>query len=267
MILANLATFPPRGQKLAEVVSKILPQVDKLNIVFNEYDKVPKRYMDKPRINAIIPDEDTKDTGKFLPTSDDDDYVFLIDDDIDYPENYVDKMLQAFSAVSHGEVIAGLYASIYKRPLPNLSVSSVRRFAAFYLFPRKIVRYRAIFSFHQNVDAPVFVDQLGTGTAVLRGRNMPPYEFMRGSQKFVDVRFARWCFENNIQMITLPREAYWLTWEDDGHSIFKNFTVTHPINVSKEIWSYAFKRPFVGNTLNPGNFQYDTRLTWKNQNT
>jgi len=249
MIVANLATYPPREKNLAQVVEAILPQVDMMNIVFNEYGCVPEKYKNTYGINPIVPKEDMKDTGKFLPDTSPEDYVLLIDDDIDYPKNYVSEMIYKFNALPGDNFVAGLYASIYEKPSPGIGWTAMKRFAAFYLSPRKIARYRVVFSFNRSIKFPILVDQLGTGTTILRGEKMPPFDFMRGSQKFVDVRFARWCFEHNISMIALPRDSNWLSWEDDEHSIFKKFTVTDPICVSREIWSFAFKRSSVGKRI------------------
>jgi hypothetical protein len=34
---------------------------------------------------------------------------------------------------------------------------------------------------------------------------MPPYDYMKDAQAFVDVRFARWCFEKGIHQAAAPR--------------------------------------------------------------
>ena len=244
-----MATFPPRAENLGHVVDRILPQVDQLNIVFNEYDSIPDKYKNRSGLCPIIPEEDTKDVGKFFPRVSKEDLVFLVDDDIDYPADYVQVMMDAFGSLPDGGFVAGLYASIYRRPSLGRTLSGVRRFVAFHLFPEKIVRYRTVFSFQKDIKTPFFVDQLGTGTVILRGADMPPYEYMRNSRKFVDVRLARWCYENQLRMVALPRDAGWLSWEDDEHSIFKTFTTTHPRHVSKEIRIYAFNRNFVGREI------------------
>lgn len=245
IIVANMATFPPRAENLPQVVDRILPQVDRLNIVFNEYDSVPDQCRNRPGLCPIIPEEDTKDVGKFYPDVSDADYVFLIDDDVDYPKDYVTGMVGRFDALPEGRFLGGLHTSIYRKPKPGLTMQKMRRYMRYHLFPREIAAFRYILNFGHELEKPIFVDQVGTGSAILRGRDMPPYAYMRGSQKFVDVRLARWCFEQGITPISLPRKSGWLATEPDEHSIFLNFTQQHPWHVAREIREYAFKRRYL----------------------
>ena len=67
MIIANLATYPPRRENLLPVVQAIAPQVDQLNVVLNQYDAELPELVDIPNVKQIIPHEDTKDVGKFYP--------------------------------------------------------------------------------------------------------------------------------------------------------------------------------------------------------
>ena len=89
LVRAHLATFPGRAGIFRQVVNAILPQVDRLVIVFNEMDQAPADLQADPRIEAITTDRDTKDLGRFLVRPQPDDIVFLIDDDIGYPQDYV----------------------------------------------------------------------------------------------------------------------------------------------------------------------------------
>ena len=249
MVVANMATFPPRAEKLPQVVDRILPQVDRLNIVFNEYDAIPPQYRNRPGLTPILPSEDTKDVGKFYPDVSDADYVFLVDDDVKYPHDYISAMVCKFEALPTGRFLAGLHTSIYRKPRVGLTVGKMRRYAAFFLVPRRIAAFREVTSFNQDLGAPMLVDQVATNAAILRGRDMPSYAYMRDSHKFVDVRLARWCFEQGIKSVALPRKSGWLETEADEHSIFWNFTQKHPAHVADEIRTYAFKRKFVGQSV------------------
>ena len=54
----------------------------------------------------------------------------------------------------------------------------------------------------------LYTDQIATNSAILRPQDMPPLDYMRGSQKFVDVRLAKWSFEQGISHVALPREKW-----------------------------------------------------------
>lgn len=249
MIVANLATFPPREGKLEEVISQIRPQVDTLNVVFNEYEKVPEKYLNIDGLNPIIPIENTRDTGKFYPDTSNAKWVLLIDDDIDYPPDYVATTIGRMERLRCENAIGGYHTSIYRKPVFRYRVHNIKKLSIYWCRWRKVANLREVCTFYHEVTSPYFVDQIGTGAAIIPGKLMPTYAFMRDSQKYVDVRLARWCFEKSICCVALPKEPKWLQTEDDKESIFRTFTSRHHRHVSKEIWSFAFKRDFLGEIL------------------
>ncbi|MDA1155039.1 MAG: hypothetical protein O2873_09865 [Proteobacteria bacterium] len=93
---------------------------------------------------------------------------------------------------------------------------------------------------------------MATNAAIMRGKDVPPYDYMKTSQKFVDVRLAKWCFERGIPRICLPRSNGWLGSSSEvlgiayDETIHKGFTRTHPTHVADEIYEFAFKTPNIG---------------------
>jgi hypothetical protein len=254
MIVANLATYPPRAEFLPRVVASIAPQVDRLNVVLNEYDTVPTSLAGIANVHAILPDEDTKDAGKFYPDISGADHVLLIDDDIVYPDDYVVRILAAFRSLAVPRALGGYHCSVYVRPALSLTPSGLRQFLRFHLRPSRIAGYRRILHFGLDVPEPLLVDQVATNAAILRADDMPPWDYMRTSRKFVDVRLARWCFEQGIVPVLLPHAADWLlpsyaVGVDFEETIVGDFTSRHPPHVAREIWRYAFKRPKVGSPV------------------
>ena len=89
------------------------------------------------------------------------------------------------------------------------------------------------------------VDQLGTGTVYTLGCHLPPLPYMLGSQKFVDVRFARWLFENDLEAWILPRKKKRFpsllreAGIDASDTIARQFTRNWPVEVTKEVAVYA----------------------------
>jgi hypothetical protein len=254
MIVANLATYPPRAHYLPRVVKAIAPQVDRLNLVFNEYDRVPGFVADYPSVVPIIPDHDTKDAGKFYPDTAGAEYVFLVDDDNVYPADFVALTVTRMRALGTLRAMGGYHSSIYQSPPLAPTVPAAKRFLRFHLRPRQIANFRDIVHFGRGHDDYIHVDQVATNAAVIRGDLIPGYDDMRTSQKFVDVRLAKWCFEQGILRLSLPRKADWiLPSEAEGVSfdetIVHGFTYKHHAHVAREIWSYAFRSPRVGKAL------------------
>jgi hypothetical protein len=243
VIAANLATYPPRRGRLPIVVAAVAPQVDRLNVVLNGYDAVPDELPRLEGVVPILPPEDTKDVGKFYPDTSGADTVLLIDDDLEYPADYVARTLAAFEALGAGRFCGGYHGTIYVRPKLRLSLRRIRRYFAY--GPDQVMEHRKVFKFDAALAEPVLVDQIGSGTAVLRQADVPPYAFMRDAQMFADVRLARWCFENGIAAVCLPRPAGWLSEERFDERIYE-FTRQSPRQVAWEVSAFAFRNPRVG---------------------
>ena len=243
MIVANLATYPPRRERLTPVIAALAPQVDRLNVVLNEYDAIPEEVTGHANVVPVIPPYDLKDVGKFYPEVAADDLVFLVDDDLNYPADYVAKTEARIAALGPGRFCAGYHSSLYVRPRRKPSRKTFEEWRQFLFRPNTIAQFRRVFWFREPMDAPKVVDQIATNTCIIRGADLPSFAYMESSQRFVDVRLAKWCFEHGITPVALPRERDWLTAVTFEETIFRDFTKTDPAHVAKEIRSYAFRVP------------------------
>ncbi|MBT0958080.1 glycosyltransferase family 2 protein [Alphaproteobacteria bacterium KMM 3653] len=249
MIIANLASYPPRRSNLPRVVATLAPQVDRINLVLNEYDGPLEELSSYANVKQIMPDEDTKDAGKFYPDTSDADYVFFVDDDLIYPADFIAKSIERFEALGKGHFLGGYHASIYTKPAPSLSPKRLLKWLTY--SREKIADHRRPFRFYETLEQPVVVDQVATNAALMRGADVPPYAYMASSQKFVDVRLAKWCFENGIRSVALPKQAHWLGEVRFEETIFHGFTRKNLPHVADEIWSYAFKAEGLGAPVEP----------------
>lgn len=240
MIVANLATYPPRRDGLLQVVEQVAPQVDKLNVVLNQYDEKLPELAEYGNVRQILPPHDTKDAGKFFPDVSGAEFVFLVDDDILFPDDFVDVTVRMMRKLGPG-YLGGYHASLYEKPRFSLSRKRLKRWLGY--SKRRIASYRRVFSFFRALPNALAVDQVATNAAVMAGSDFPPYDFMKSSQKFVDVRLARWCFEQQITPVVLPRAANWLRPIRYEETIFNDFTKTDPPHVAEEILTYAFNVP------------------------
>lgn len=246
MIVSTMATYPPRIETMVQVAARIAPQVDRMNVVLNQYTEIPAELAAIPNVNPIIPDEDTKDVGKFLPDCSDADYVFLVDDDIVFPEDYVPHTIELFERLGPSGFIASYHASRYFKPRLKLKIKKIRDRMT---YRKRPADFRKVYSFFKPFPEPVIVDQIASGVAILRGRDMPDYDFMRDSQKFVDVRLATWAFQQGLTPVTLPRIAEWLKPIRYEETIYDDFTQTNPPHVNAEILGFAYQRPRTGEIL------------------
>lgn len=246
-IVANLATYPPRRAGLEKVVRGLAPQVDRLNLVLNQYDAPIPELADIDNLEQIVPHEDTKDAGKFYPDVSGARWVFFVDDDIPYPNDFVSQTITSMNVLPPGRWLGGYHGSIYRRPRFS---PRPRQFIRWLTSDNsKIVHDRKVLYYRSALETPTLTDQIATNAAIISASDCPPYEYMRDSQKFVDVRLARWCFEKGITPVCLPRKAGWLGSLDYEETIWEGFTQKNHAHVTEEILKFAFSRANVGDTV------------------
>lgn len=221
---------------------RIAPQVDRLNLVLNEYAEPPAELSDIANLHALVPAEDTKDAGKFLPDTSGADFVFLVDDDILYPPDYVKTTLAVFTALGRSGLIGGYHSSCYRPTASVFDLLSRRRIAS----PGFPLVFRRVGDFRRGQKQALVVDQLATNSLVMRAADMPPFEYMRSAQKFVDVRLARWAHEKSLHMVELPRPRFWIGELRYPETIYRSFTLTSPPEVTAEILAFAHRVPHSG---------------------
>lgn len=220
--VGQLATYPGRLDNLPLMLESVAPQFDEIHVVLNQFTKRQQQALPKlDNVHYAIPKDDLKDTGKFWRKPGEGEYVFLMDDDLTFPSDYVDKMIRFHRAMPSPRVVVGVHGVIYSDLFEGAPAS---RFVA---------------KFDKALDKPILVNQLGTGVLMLPGELMPPFEYMRTSQRFVDVRFARYCHENNIGMVCVPRPAGWVVDQEPEESIFETYTRGHQSEQLPEIITFA----------------------------
>ncbi len=229
---AHMATFPARTETLELSLESLEPQVDEIHLVLNEYKEIPNFLSRFKKVNPILPDRDFKDVGKFFPVPGPSDFVFLVDDDLQYHDRYCDWMIGMADEIGLEEYVFGLHGSIYKRSRETPT------------------RKRKLFYYSKSLGRSVCVDELGTGTVLALGKNIAPLDYMVSSQKFVDVRYAKWCFEHRINQVSVARPRNLIrTIRNSGPSIYKTFTSTNPPAIFEEMRVHAGRSPLIGKKI------------------
>ncbi len=222
MKIANMATFPARLQKIDQTLRSIRGQFDRVNLVLNEYEEVPRELAKHDWIDFVLPTEDLKDVGKFHPFDrQPDDWVFLLDDDIVYPADYAERLIDYYETIPLQRKVIGVHGIVYSDFFDGRPQS------------------RLVHSFTKRLEKFVLVNQLGTGTVLCKGEDMPTFEFMQGSQRYVDVRFACWQKSRGVDLVCVPRSSDWMRQREVDDSIFEGFTQTWPAHVTREALGIA----------------------------
>ena len=237
MIVAQMASYPPRAASMLRAVAALAPQVDRLTLVLNEYAAPPPELAGFANVVPVLPERNLMDLGKFLPDPGGAEWVFLVDDDMIYPADYVAASLARMDALAGDRVVGGYHATIYRRPGPSFRPATTWRWLSGGFDPR---RDRELIGFWKEAARARKVSQIGTGTAVVPARLMPPFAFMEGSERAVDIRFARWCHGEGITLAALPRPTRWLGETAHEESIYAAFTRSMPERKRAEIAAFAF---------------------------
>ncbi len=215
--IVNMATYPARKiETLCEAISSLHVQADGINLVLNEYNAIPKQLAQFSKVNPIIPNADLKDVGKFYPITESEDDIFLCDDDIAYPDNYCEALMQTYAKFKAHNPIIGVHGVIYSDFFDGTTAA------------------RLVYPFFHELAGQKLVNQLGTGTIHCKGFQMPSFYFMEDSQKFVDLRFAVHAFRHNYPMICVQRGGGWITELESDVAIFDSFTKSWEAKIIKE---------------------------------
>ncbi len=221
MNIINIATFSQRKDQIKATAQSLSHQADLINIVFNDYLKVPDWILEFPNIQGLLPERNIKDEGKFMVETQADDMVMLCDDDIIYPPDYVSTMISEWQKYASAEAIVGVHGIIYPDFFDGRPES------------------RQVFEFRFKLGSPRTVSQLGTGTVVCKGYQMPDYEWMEGAAGYVDVRFARHALSKGYPLICIEREDQWLQQQDTQENLYQSANGKWEKDVIKEIMEIA----------------------------
>lgn len=191
--VGTMATFPGRSSTFRNVVERILPQLDELIIYLNEYSSVPDLPIsDKIRIHLGTKTAgDLRDNGKFYQLPTDDAYIFTFDDDINYPHDYVDRMIHYIEMFQRSCVV-GVHGVIFPRE------------------KREYLRDRNVTFFGAGHKGR-FVDLLGTGTTAFHSSTLSLKLQDFKTKGICDLWFALACHNQKVPLFSVPRVKGWLT--------------------------------------------------------
>lgn len=123
-----LATYPAREDCLEDLFQSVLPQFDKMYIYLNRYEDIPDIIRKSNRndeggssIEYILDKSGRpKASGKFR-WIDHEGYIFTLDDDIIYPENYVEYLIGWIEKFKR-RAFVGVHGLIFEENVKNFHV-------------------------------------------------------------------------------------------------------------------------------------------------
>lgn len=197
-VIANICSIPEREGLLKQALESFSSQVDEINLYLDRYSEIPnfvKKCHPNIKVHLSKDHPGLRDNGKFLSFSPtiSDCYYFTMDDDIVYPPDYIEHMVQGIESYSRRAVV-GLHGVL----LPE--------------YPEGyFTSFRKVHSFNYGLETNVLVNNLGTGTvafhsSVMRGLNLSHFK----KPGMADLYLSVFCKCQHIPMIALSRPDGWL---------------------------------------------------------
>jgi len=191
-VFASLATIPRRERGLARVVDALLPQVDGLGVYLNGYERVPA-FLEREGIVVARSEEHgvRGDAGKFFWAGRGQGYRLVCDDDIRYPEDYADRLVEGIER--HGRrAVVGFHGCLLPAVVDDYHAS------------------RRLLHLSRALPQDVAVHVLGTGVAGYHVSALPltPGDFP--VPNMADIWLALVGQRRRVPFVCLRRSGGWL---------------------------------------------------------
>jgi glycosyltransferase involved in cell wall biosynthesis len=200
-VIVSVCSIPERIAKLERTLRSVAPQCDKINVYLDRYPEVPE-YLKKLGVEVVVRRSQDlpglRDNGKFIELENlaergEEAYYFTIDDDIEYPPDYVNSMIAHLKTFDE-KVVVGVHGAILRDQPKG------------YFSDRRIV-----YSFTKALLANNIVNVLGTGTTAFRASLFPDFRLDKLVYPgMVDLYLAVECAQRKIPQVCVSRPEGWL---------------------------------------------------------
>lgn len=92
LVTVQIASLPERHEMLRQTIKSLHQQADRIHVALNSYSEIPDWFGDYPNVFGMIMDNSTGDAAKFHNVENLNGYIFTCDDDIAYPNGYMEYM-------------------------------------------------------------------------------------------------------------------------------------------------------------------------------
>jgi uncharacterized protein (UPF0297 family) len=140
-ITASLASIPSRVQALKETIDSLINQVDCIYVYLNNYADIPD-YLNHEKIKVIKSQEafgDLGDAGKFYPANQINGYHLTCDDDIIYPHDYAQTLINAIERFNRNAIITFHGRRFYSRNIQSYYHSAEVKVSCFKGFAKDLI--------------------------------------------------------------------------------------------------------------------------------
>lgn len=180
VIRVQLASIPSRIKSLEMVVESLKGQANELIVALNGYKETPS-FLDESQVIHL--DNKKGDAGKFYDADKHRGYFITADDDIIYPDDYVQRLILN---IHKHKAIATWHGRVFKKPYSGFNAFS------------KVIR------FNEDNREPVVVDIGGTGVMGYHTDIFNiSYDYFE-HPNMADVWVAKKAHEDGIKIVAIP---------------------------------------------------------------
>lgn len=197
-VIASLCSIPERVDLLRRCVASLARQVDELHVYLDRYESAPAFLREcHPKLTVRFSKEypNLRDNGKFIPLRDlaDDCYFLTVDDDIEYPPDYVNTLLKKIEFYGRAAVVGVHGVIIPENPVGYYS------------------GFRRVHWFAAELERDQLVNNLGTGTMAFHTRRLRDLDYRSFEHSgMVDLYVGAFCKDRGIPMVAVSRHQNWL---------------------------------------------------------
>jgi len=211
-----------RQVSLLRTIESIYDQADEINVVLNNYNEIPKELLDY-KINIFLSDNEKGDAYKFLNLEKSLGYYFTIDDDLIYPNNYSEFMIDKVEKYNRNSIITLHGRTFHKFPIDS--------------FYKKGNSYINHFIYRNDIDTKVHFG--GTGVMCFHTDllKLPIDYFVYPNM--ADIWIGKYAIENKIDLICSEHLDNFVKQQPIDGSIYDNYSTNDSIQteIVNEIFS------------------------------
>lgn len=204
MITIKIASIPDRIKQLERTIYQFLMQADKIEVYLNNYAVIPQ-FLIHGKIQVFTSTEygDRGDIGKFFQIEHASGYVLTIDDDLIYPDDYVQKITHKIDLYNRKSFIC-----VHANRLPEYKLSS-------YYQDKVGIHFEKALENDTRVDIP------GTGTLGFHTDLIKLTTDIFIKPNMSDLWLAIHARNNGISIICIERVDNWLL-QARGHKFIRS---------------------------------------------
>ena len=201
-IIVNIASYN-RVESLIKTLESIIDQCDIINLTLNSHDGELNKIFYHEKVNLVFSDNSLGDSMKFYKLVDSDGYFLTIDDDLIYPSNYVEFMVNKCKEHENKKVITLHGRNFSKFPINSYYRSANERYSCF-----------------DNVNNDVKVQFGGTGVMCFHTSLMKiPIDYF-SKPNMADVWVGKFCIENSMDILCLKHRSGYVKYMNQRSTIF-----------------------------------------------